>query len=588
MLDSDTLPVDHDGNSEGPSRKFPPWLLGVVLPPLVGTAAGHAQEPSRLLVGLAGGVGVSVLWVAAVAWRDYRRVRVARQIQDEIEDAWTAHAKGESARAEDLLRATVKLAGEKLGRYDLITLACLHTLGNLLRLRRDHAGANSCYEQALPIYKKILPSRHPARAAFHQHRAETLEELGRTDEALEQVELACGIYRELGNQEFALADACSLLGRIATTHNQDDLALKAFSEALELLRTRLPVNDPRVLQAMSNLCRVYAKLRRFQESEKFLLELVEQHRQQPDLQPENFLDSLIDLSSLRLEQSRQSDAEPLLVEALQLLQTRVGPKERPLQRILEAYRRITRESNLVDISTTHGMVNMVLVFCGEREKLRQTLEKFPLWMNARDSTGWGPLHWAAFVGREDIIRWLISKGAEVNRPEDPVSALHIAAAWGKRECVLELLEAGADLNVKDPKGWTPVFWCAFSGRHKLLEVLIKRGADVNVRDDHGKTPLHIAAEQGHLAAVATLVGSGAVVMAKEADGASPLHLAARRGNLAVCECLVFNQGDLNARDGQGKNAIELARHHQHRLLHRVLRRLQRAGLGRGRVARLAG
>ena len=588
MLDSDTLPVDHAGNAEGPSRKFPTWLFGFILPPVMGAGWGHSSQPSKLLPGLAMGLGVSVLWVAGVAWRDYRRVRAARQVQDEIEDAWTAHAKGESARAEDILRATVKLSAEKLGRYDLVTLACLHTLGNLLRLRRDYAGANSCYEQAFPIYQKILPSRHPARAAFHGHRAEAFEELGRTEEAVEQVETACRILREMGGHEFVLAESCTLLGRILTGHNQDEPALKAYSEALELLRTRLPINDPRVLQAMSNLCRVYAKLRRFQESEKFLLELVEQHRLRPDLQPENFLDALIDLSTLRLEQSRQADAEPLLVEALRLLQSRVGPKERPLQRIIEAYRRITRESNLVDVSTTHGLVNMVLVFCGEREKLRQTLEKFPLWMNARDATGWGPLHWASFVGREDIIRWLITKGAEVNRPEDSVSALHVAAAWGKRECVLELLEAGAELNVKDPQGWTPLFWCAYSGRNKLLEVLIKRGADVNVRDDHGRTPLHIAAEQGHLGAVATLVGSGSVVMAKEAGGSSPLHLAAQKGNLAVCECLVFNQGDLNARDGQGKNPIEIARQRQHRLVHRVLRRLLQAGLGRGRVARLAG
>ncbi|MBS2040152.1 ankyrin repeat domain-containing protein [bacterium] len=585
MLDSDTIPVDHAGNSEtGAKFKGPPlWVIGMIAPPVLGTGAAYAQSNGNhqtTLIGLGAGVGLSVVWVAWLALKDARRVSLARQLQDQIEDAWTSHAKGESQRAEELLKECVKLAGSKLGRYDLVTLACLHTLGNLYRLREDHAGANSCYEQALPIYQKTLPRTHPARASFHAHRAMTFISMGNLEEAMREAQESVTLYRECGGQEFALADACSLVGRLANQRDENELALQSYSEALELVRRRLPIQDPRVLSAMGNLCRIYVKLRMFHESEKFLVQLVAEHRAQPDLQPENHLDALLDLAWTRLEQGRAEECEPLLVEALELLQTRVGPKERPLQKVLDAYKRITQDS-VAAASTTHGLVNLMLVFCGEREKLRQTLEKFPLWMNARDATGWGPLHWATFVGRDDIVRWLLQKGAEVSRPEDRVHPLHVAAAWGKRESLLELLDAGADLNARDPRGWTPLFWCAFAGKTKLMEALIKRGADVNLRDDHGRTPLHVAAEAGHLSTVAALVGSGARLTAKEsAQGRNPLHLAAVRGNLAVCECLVYNQGDLSARDEGGKNPVELARDGQHRLLHRVLRRLTRAGLGR--------
>lgn len=588
MLDSDTIPVDHAGNSEkgGKSKGPPLWLVGMVVPPLLTTGGAYFQshgDSSKTLMGLGVGVGCSIAWVGWLALQDARRVSMARRLQDQIEDAWTAHAKGEPQRAEELLKDCVKLAGVKLGRYDLVTLACLHTLGNLFRLREDHAGANSCYEQALPIYQKTLPRLHPARAAFHSHRAMTYITMGNVDKALEEAQESVALYREMGGQDFGLADACALVGRLANERDDNDLALKSYAEALELVRRRLPIQDPRVLSAMGNLCRIYVKLRMFHDSERYLQELVREHRAQPDLQPENFLDAVLDLAWTRLEQGRTEECEPLLVEALEILQTRVGPRERPLQKVLDAYRRITQDS-VAAASTTHGLVNMMLVFCGEREKLRQTLEKFPLWMNARDATGWGPLHWAAFVGRDDIVRWLLQKGAEISRPEDRISPLHVAAAWGKRESLLELLDAGGDFSSRDPRGWTPVFWCSFSGRTKMLETLIKRGADVNLRDDQGRTPLHIASEQGHLSTVAALVGSGSRLSAKESErGRSPLHLAAQRGNLAVCECLVYNQGDLGARDESGKNPVDLAREGQHRLLHRVLRRLTRAGLGRSQM-----
>lgn len=175
MLDSDTLPVDHAGNSEkGSKSKGPPvWLVGMVAPPVVLTAGAYFQshgDSQKTLTGLGVGVGLAIAWVGWLAFQDARRVSTARHLQDQIEDAWTAHAKGESQRAEELLKDCVKLAGVRLGRYDLVTLACLHTLGNLYRLREDHAGANSCYEQALPIYQKTLPRLNPARASFHSHR----------------------------------------------------------------------------------------------------------------------------------------------------------------------------------------------------------------------------------------------------------------------------------------------------------------------------------------------------------------------------------------------------------------------------------
>lgn len=60
----------------------------------------------------------------------------------------------------------------------------------------------------------------------------------------------------------------------------------------------------------------------------------------------------------------------------------------------------------------------------------------------------------------------------------------------------EILEAirtatAEEINYKEQNGWTPLHWAAFCNRREIGEALIKAGANVNVKNNHGKTPLDI-------------------------------------------------------------------------------------------------
>jgi ankyrin repeat protein len=63
------------------------------------------------------------------------------------------------------------------------------------------------------------------------------------------------------------------------------------------------------------------------------------------------------------------------------------------------------------------------------------------------------------------------------------------------ECVRLLLENGADVNLKDKEGATPLQHAAFSGSHKSLIMLIDAGADMSAKDKEGSIALHKAAYQ---------------------------------------------------------------------------------------------
>ncbi|KKL06495.1 hypothetical protein LCGC14_2595480, partial [marine sediment metagenome] len=55
-----------------------------------------------------------------------------------------------------------------------------------------------------------------------------------------------------------------------------------------------------------------------------------------------------------------------------------------------------------------------------------------------------------------------------------------------------LIERGADMNVKDSNGTTPLQMAVYNGRAEAVKLLIERGADINAKNNKGETALDIA------------------------------------------------------------------------------------------------
>ncbi|KAH6909226.1 prosome, macropain 26S subunit, non-ATPase, 10, isoform CRA_c [Coprinopsis sp. MPI-PUGE-AT-0042] len=78
-------------------------------------------------------------------------------------------------------------------------------------------------------------------------------------------------------------------------------------------------------------------------------------------------------------------------------------------------------------------------------------------LNTVDADERTPLHWAAWSGSVDIVRFLVDQKAEIDKTDNSGwTALHIAASAGNLEVVQELIGAGADVNSKNDKGLTPL------------------------------------------------------------------------------------------------------------------------------------
>jgi ankyrin repeat protein len=128
-------------------------------------------------------------------------------------------------------------------------------------------------------------------------------------------------------------------------------------------------------------------------------------------------------------------------------------------------------------------------------------------VNARTKHGDTALMVAALSGRLDLAKKLRANGAEVRQPG--WNALIYAAAGGQDEMVRYLLAEGGDINAVAANGMTALMMAAHEGKASTVDLLLARGADVNLRNQDGKSALDMARRTNEKAMVERLQRAGA-------------------------------------------------------------------------------
>jgi ankyrin repeat protein len=121
------------------------------------------------------------------------------------------------------------------------------------------------------------------------------------------------------------------------------------------------------------------------------------------------------------------------------------------------------------------------------------------------------LYKAAGDGDATQVSALLDKGVDVNgRTATGSFALNNAAVENHIEVIKMLLDRGADPNVQNIQGDTPLI-CATKyagGKQATVKLLVDAGTDSAIKDDDGKTALDYAMEKGQKEAIALLENPG--------------------------------------------------------------------------------
>ena len=196
---------------------------------------------------------------------------------------------------------------------------------------------------------------------------------------------------------------------------------------------------------------------------------------------------------------------------------------------------------------------------GDLIQIKALIEKEPDLINKRDDQGWTPLHHASFRGHNEVVKFLITSGAEINALDNFRSTpLHRAALRGHMKITGLLVENSADINKISTFGSTPLAFAVRGNQKEVTEYLISKGADVNLRQGDGDAPLHTAAVFDRKEIVELLLSNNADVNVRKRYNITPLHFAAAGGHKETIEILIEKGANVNIKTRNGATPLHYA------------------------------
>lgn len=159
---------------------------------------------------------------------------------------------------------------------------------------------------------------------------------------------------------------------------------------------------------------------------------------------------------------------------------------------------------------------------------------------------------------KDIIKKQMDKKKLNHKPDikktfmDKCSTKEAVQIIEYKKIAIYLIKHGADINICDNEGWTPLMSVCQGGRKEIVEILLKSGASCNEKGISEWSPLTLACSRGHKSIVELLLGKNVDVNDPDNDGWTPLKAACRWGRYDIACLLLERNAGVNQVDNIGR------------------------------------
>ena len=147
--------------------------------------------------------------------------------------------------------------------------------------------------------------------------------------------------------------------------------------------------------------------------------------------------------------------------------------------------------NLIRRNSSDGMTPVFCAVKSNNVKILEKLKNQGIRLDVRSpyNNGISPLHYAASLGHDSIVAYLIKNGVDVNSVDlSGKTPLHMAASQSNPIVVIELINFGASLNAKSDDGKTPLD-IATETKNIYIEKILKRaGAQKSAYSENETAP----------------------------------------------------------------------------------------------------
>lgn len=193
----------------------------------------------------------------------------------------------------------------------------------------------------------------------------------------------------------------------------------------------------------------------------------------------------------------------------------------------------------------------------KKEKVKQTSSAAPVTSSAAPTS----------------TKVVTSGTVELKIVERRTTELHTAAKNDEFQRLKMIIENGANVNIIDKDGATPLHHASYMGNQKIVDLLLKNNAKVDPKDDEGSTPLHNACSKkgkNQVEVVKTLLASGANIDILDTQNGSPLLNACWSGDVEVVKLLLKKGADYKTADSFGSSPLHYACYNGHPAVAKLL------------------